>query len=220
MIIHCPSCDAQYILPDDAIGPKGRKVKCTTCAHVWVQKQDLHAADPLFEPEIEDPFKNRRERLGDKAKTFVPPEAIVVPDAPRKDMVLQTFGLCAILLVLTLGCMTAIRFSAVSWWPPIALMYDTLGIPAPAPGKNLALKDVTVTASDTIDVAGKLSNKTKTAQFLPVLRIRLNGENKVLKDWDIDLYGKSLPPRKDAAFQYSLKDAPADGQSVTLFFVD
>ena len=33
--IVCPSCDARYQLPDGSVGPNGRNVSCSSCAHKW-----------------------------------------------------------------------------------------------------------------------------------------------------------------------------------------
>jgi predicted Zn finger-like uncharacterized protein len=33
--IVCPSCQARYQLPEGSIGPDGRKVSCSSCAHKW-----------------------------------------------------------------------------------------------------------------------------------------------------------------------------------------
>ena len=33
--IVCPSCGARYQVPDDSIGPEGRKVTCSSCSHKW-----------------------------------------------------------------------------------------------------------------------------------------------------------------------------------------
>lgn len=40
--IVCPNCQARYQLPDGAIGPEGRKVSCSSCAHKW----RAHAEEP------------------------------------------------------------------------------------------------------------------------------------------------------------------------------
>jgi len=35
MIIQCPECSSQFVVPDNAIPEKGRKVRCTSCRFVW-----------------------------------------------------------------------------------------------------------------------------------------------------------------------------------------
>lgn len=45
MIVTCPECAARYQTDPVAIGPEGRKVKCSNCGHSWLEMAPV-VADP------------------------------------------------------------------------------------------------------------------------------------------------------------------------------
>ncbi len=51
MIITCPACATQFRVPDGALGSNGRKLRCSSCRHVWFQEP---IAPPLDETPLED----------------------------------------------------------------------------------------------------------------------------------------------------------------------
>ncbi|MEX0760294.1 MAG: DUF3426 domain-containing protein [Tistlia sp.] len=44
MEIACPNCAKRFRLPAEKLGPKGRKLRCAGCAHVWFQAPPPEAA--------------------------------------------------------------------------------------------------------------------------------------------------------------------------------
>ena len=65
MILQCPACNAQYNVPDAAIGAGGRTVRCKQCAHEW-HAMPPQAEMPVF-PDIADiaPVKERPAKTTD-----------------------------------------------------------------------------------------------------------------------------------------------------------
>jgi predicted Zn finger-like uncharacterized protein len=81
MIISCPACGTRYAVPETAIGPEGRTVRCAKCKHSWFQD-----AQPLelSEEEVKQPAAPSAP--ADREDTpSPPPPPPPTPPAPPED---------------------------------------------------------------------------------------------------------------------------------------
>ena len=115
MILTCEKCATSYSVADDALGTDGRKVKCISCGHVWLQ-----AANDDSKPSDE------AGRLAQRAASDAPPKG--------RGTFMRRLGSAAAVAALLLavggiaGYIYVGRAMIVQSWPPAALLYDEFGI--------------------------------------------------------------------------------------------
>ena len=72
MKLTCPECSQSFSVPDNAIGPKGRKLRCSKCSHEWHQTLEMLEEKKAAKPTAASP--------AEKPAAALPPAA--EPDAP------------------------------------------------------------------------------------------------------------------------------------------
>lgn len=75
----CPTCDTTYVIPDDRIGPKGRKVRCARCATEWlVSLEDAEVFEAVAVPAAAAPPRPA-------APAMAPPEILDPPPRAERE---------------------------------------------------------------------------------------------------------------------------------------
>lgn len=64
MIIACPECNTRYVVAPQAIGEKGRLVKCSRCEHTWFQEPSEDNAEIVPETVIEKDPPSQKDKDG------------------------------------------------------------------------------------------------------------------------------------------------------------
>ena len=75
MILTCPACATSYFVPDDAIGPNGRRVRCKSCGHDWratLEDEPLELSAATEDLVAEPGFGKREDAPESLAETRAP----------------------------------------------------------------------------------------------------------------------------------------------------
>lgn len=233
MILECSQCGSRYEVPDSAIGPDGRTVRCANCKHSWFQSGAALAtpaptpdAAPAAAPVFADPAPAP---AADPAPLPPPPLARAaepVPDfdpfdapAPHRRSGLRwTIAALVALVSVVLGA------AALLYWKAPQVLTQ-LGLPI---GTNTALvfseKNVALQAradgSKLFIVSGKVLNDTGAAQHVPDIRIQLlDAERREVYSWRITPPIRTLEPQAGFDFNGAKVDVPNGAKSVKLSFV-
>ncbi|WP_333573476.1 zinc-ribbon domain-containing protein [Sphingomonas sp.] len=229
MILECSQCGSRYEVPDSAIGPDGRTVRCANCKHSWFQSGtplEQPTPAPVAAPVVSAPAP---QPAADPAP--LPPPSLVrapepVPDydpfdapaPPRRSGLRWTIAALVALVSVVLGA------AALLYWKAPQVLTQ-LGLPI---GANTALvfseKNVALQAradgSKLFIVSGKVLNDTGAAQHVPDIRIQLlDAERREVYSWRITPPIRTLEPQNAFDFNGAKVDVPSGARSVKLSFV-
>lgn len=173
MEIACPNCAKRFRVPEEKLGPSGRKVRCAGCGNVWFQQPAAAAAPggpaaPLpEEPESDSaagrwpPAPHREEPGYDRPPIFDGPhfgephrfELSSDADYDRAPRRRSRLGLILgwLLLVLVVAVLVGggwyYRDRVVETVPELQQIYDLLGVPLDAGHPGVVLEDLTTQVS-------------------------------------------------------------------------
>ncbi|WP_299395807.1 DUF3426 domain-containing protein [Pelagibius sp.] len=214
MIVTCPACGSRFAVEREHLGYDGRIVRCGKCGNCWHQMPEEEppaaAPEPAEPPPPPPPLPKRRAAPA-KAKA-------------RNSAGLGWLALLAVLVALFAGAWFG-REQIVAQFPQFETLYATLGVPVTAPGPTLELRvgEPRVTQRDgdsIILLSGSVTNITDRKQTVPKLRARLtDGEGAVLREWEFEAPRAELDAGAAVDFATETVDPPAEGQNLTITFV-
>lgn len=230
MILTCPECRARFLVPDTAISPAGRSVRCGKCRHEWHVSPPPAAASatpaPAKKPQA--PASAREtpdiDRLMEEGSVAVeaPPEAervlraippgSALPARRKRLLALHTMMMSLLIAALLL---LAIGLGMLTFAPALLGFHSSAG---------LTLKDVSMRrevfaegerfgAQTRYVVEGSIQNATSGEIPTPQVRlVVMSGEGRVLRRWLIPHRPGTLTSGEQIGFNASFP-APGDADA-------
>lgn len=237
MILECTECRTRYLVPDTAIGPEGRTVRCASCRHSWFQppaalnlvartdaRRDtpppfvdpVPPAPPVAAPPPPPPVDEIAapdESAGYDAFAHAPPFRARRNPARRWTIAAIAAG---VLMLLIVG---AILYSGA---PGLASQFGiplgTAETPLRFDNKAIDRRDL-ASGNELFAVSGQVVNPTGNRQRVPDIRAELrDAQGRLVYSWTITPQQRYLGPRGTVDFNSAKLDVPSNSKMLELSF--
>lgn len=240
MILQCPSCNARFLVPDAAMPPEGRTVKCGRCAHQWhaeLPKSEEPALDVSIrfgsDTEAVD-IVEQAARAVEVAQEIVataekPPEPEPKPVAPKKQPPAKPWNIpkmpfmVATPALALLWIVLAFMGHYPSWIanPTLASVYGKFGIHTT---EGIVFEDMTMERQKTEGktkyiLSGSIANHASAERMVPTVRVVLN-DAKGQKLWE-RMYEVNEPLKGGDLYPFRIDNVETSfGDKVATIVVD
>ncbi len=229
MILECPECRTRYLVPDSAIGPDGRTVRCASCKHSWFQAApvlDLVAraeapsaadtpATPVAPPErYVPPVSDTRDDDEDYDAFAHRP-----PFRPRRNPAKRwTVGAIVAGVVMVAGVIAVATLGSGDLGSLINLPLAQHETPLRLIDNPIERRDLD-NGSEMFAISGKVVNPTDVRQHVPDIRAELHdAQGRLVYSWTIRPEATELAPKGSVAFNSAKLDVPVNSKQLVLSF--
>lgn len=230
MILECAVCRTRYLVPDTAIGPNGRTVRCANCKHSWHQEGASAAALIAATETIPPPPASSREP--DTAPLPAPPASGTVapthdfdafgysaPFRPRRNPARRYTAIAAAAGVAMLIGVGAISTSGATGFAAQLGLGSAARSPLRIEQNRIDRRDLP-SGSEMFAVSGRIINPT--SEKLPVANLRadlLDPQGRAVYSWTITPEARSVGPKGVVEFRSATLDVPNNGKALRLSFL-
>jgi len=225
MQIVCPNCSASYDVPDGAIGPAGRKVRCRACGASWHQNppEAGQSTPPPAEEELPEVAVTS---VG--AAAMVDPAEPIMPDPITVESEMTAVrprrrGPWLLFLLIVLVAILGVVAASLAFGPrEVAAKFGLtdsrvpLGIAISREPDWRQIAD----GSQLFAVSGRIWNPTHDVQSVPDIRAELkDAQGRIVYAWTITRPVTTLAPGASVDFDGAAVDVPPTSSKVEVSFV-
>lgn len=230
MILECTECHTRYLVPDSAIGPDGRTVRCASCKHSWFQegvvaeetleRDEAPVAETPVTPPV--PAAPPPAEQAPLAETAVPSQhgydafAHEPPFRARRNPA-RRWTIAAV----GAGIVMIAVFGGIVYSGAPGLASDLFQPNAGTPLKIISkpIDQHVFNGNEIFAVSGTVLNPTNSPQPVPDIRADLrDAQRRIVFSWMIRPEANTLAPRGKLEFNSAKLDVPVNAKELVLSF--